>query len=50
MLVTFKQHRVVQTTWNFELFDKKKNAAFYIHFWQRVDAILEDVSLAEIVV
>ena len=42
MLVKFKQNRMVQTTWNFELFDKKR--VFYSHFWQRADAILEDVS------
>ena len=40
-----------QTTLNFELFDKKKKKkkVFYNHFWQRVDAILEDVSVAEII-
>ena len=26
-----------------------KNLAFYNHFWQRVDAILEDVSVTEII-
>ena len=39
---------MVQTTRNFELFAKKQ--IFYNHFWQRVDAILEDVSVAEIIV
>ena len=47
MLVKFEQNRMVQTTQNFELFDKK--LGFYNHFWQRVDAILEDV-LAQIIV
>ena len=32
---------LVQTTRNFEFFDKKPG--FYNHFWQRIDAILEDV-------
>ena len=45
MLVKYEQNRTVQTTRNFELFDKK-NRVFYNHFWQRVDAILEDVSVA----
>ena len=46
MLVKFEQNYMVQTTRNFELFDKKKKKkkwGFYNHFWQRVDAILEDV-------
>ena len=47
MLVKFEQNRMVQTTRNIELFDKKPD--FYSHFWQRVDAILEDVSVAEII-
>ena len=34
---------------NFELFDKKIGF-FYNHFWQKVDAILEDVSVAKIIV
>ena len=50
MLVKFEQNRMVQTTWNFEPFDKKKKKVFYNHFWQRVDAILGDVSEAEIIV
>ena len=46
---------MVKTTRNFELFDKKqkqktKKQFFYNYFWQRVDAILEDVSVAEIIV
>ena len=40
---------MVQTTWNFELFDKKK-MDFYKNFWQTVIAILEDISVAEIIV
>ena len=43
MLVKFKQNCMVQITRNFELFDNN-------HFWQRIDTILEDVSVAEIVV
>ena len=52
MLVKFDKNCMVQTTRNFELFDqkKKKKRIFYNHFWQRVDAILEDVSAAEIIV
>ena len=49
MLVKFEQNHMVQTTQNFELFDKKK-MGFYNQFWQRVDTILEDVSVAEIIV
>ena len=49
MLVKFEQNRMVQTTRNCELFDKKPGF-FYNHFWQRVDAILEDVSVAENIV
>ena len=49
MQVKFEQYRMVQTTHNFELFLKKK-PGFYNHFWQRVDAILENVSFAEIIV
>ena len=44
MLVKLEQNHMVQTTQNFEHFDKK--TGFYNHFWQRVDAILEDVSAA----
>ena len=42
------QNRMVQTTGNVELFDKKR--VFYNHFWQIVAAILEDVSVAKIIV
>ena len=53
MLLKFEQNRMVQTTQNFELFDKKSLFFFFFffnHFWQRVDAILEDVSVAEKIV
>ena len=54
MLVKFEQNRMVQTTRNFEVFDKKKQkkkkTGFYNHFWQRVDAILKDVTIAQIIV
>ena len=40
---------MIQITQNFELFDKKKQV-FNKHFWQSVDAILEDVSVAETIV
>ena len=46
MLVKFEQNCVVVTTQNFELFDKK----MVNHFWQSVDAILEDVSGTETIV
>ena len=36
---------MVQTTQNFELFDKKPG--FKNYFWQSNDAILEDVSVAD---
>ena len=48
MLVKFEQNRMVQTMQNLELFDKKNWVFFNNHLWQRVDAILEDVSIAEI--
>ena len=48
MLVKFEQNRMVETTRNFELFDKKP--VFLYHFKERVDAILEDVSVDEIIV
>ena len=48
MQVNFEQNRMVQTTRNFELFDKKRGF-FYYHFWQRVDAILENVPVGEII-
>ena len=43
MLVEFEQNYKVWTTQNFEFFDKKA----VNHFWQSVDAILEDVSVTE---
>ena len=49
MLVEFEQNRMVQTTRNFELFDKK-SGFLKKHFWQSIDAILEDVSAAETIV
>ena len=48
MLVKFEQNRMVQTTRNFELFDK--NRFSYNHFWQKVDTILGHVSVAEIII
>ena len=48
MLVKFEQNYMVKTTRDFEVFDKKR--VFKKHFWQSVDAILEDVSVAEIIV
>ena len=55
MLVKFEQNRMGQTTQNFELFGKKRVFFFFFffldnHFWQRDDAILEDVFVAEIIV
>ena len=47
MPVKFEQNCMVKTTRNLELFDKKPD--FCNHFWQRVDAILEHVSVAEII-
>ena len=49
MLVKFEQNGMVQTAQNFELFEQK-TGFFYNHFWQRVDAILEDVPVAKIIV
>ena len=48
MPVKFEQNLIVQTIRNFEHFGK--NRGFYNHFWERVDAILEDVFVAEIIV
>ena len=45
MLVKFEQNRMVWTIQNFVLFDKMIN-----HFWQSVDALLEDVSVTETIV
>ena len=50
MLVKFEQNRMVQTTRNFELFDKKKNRFFKKHFLQSVDAILEHISVAKTII
>ena len=41
MLVKFEQNRMIFLT---------KTGFFYNYFWQRVDAILEDVSVDEIIV
>ena len=49
MLVEFEENRMVQTTRILTHFDKKTRF-FYNHFWQRVDAILEDVSVSEMIV
>ena len=46
MLVKFEQNCMVPTIQNFELFEKK----MVNHFWQSVDAILEDVSVTETIV
>ena len=46
MLVKFEQNRMVQTVQNFEPLDNK----WLTIFLQRVDAILEDVSVTEIIV
>ena len=47
MPVKFEQNRM-QTTRNFEFCDKK-TGFFYNQVWQRVDAILEDASVADII-
>ena len=54
MLVKFEQNRMVQTrptpcvyTKNKTKQTNKKNPVFKNHFWQSVDAILEDVCVAE---
>ena len=44
MLVKFEQNRIVQTTRNYEFFDKKK--AFFRPFWQSFE-VLKDISVAE---
>ena len=49
MLMKFEQNRMVQTTQNFQLFDKKQCFFFITTFEKRVDAILEDVSVSEII-
>ena len=45
MLGKFEQNLMTQTIQNFELLTKMVN-----HFWQSVDAILEDVSVTETIV
>ena len=54
MLIKFEQNRIWSKLHEILSFltkkKKKKPAGFYNHFWQRVDAILEDVSVAEIIV
>ena len=57
MLVKFEQNCMVQTTRIFVLTkkkkkkkEKKKKGGFQNHLWQSVDAILEDVSVAETIV
>ena len=54
MLVKFEQNRMVrniESTRNFVLLKNKqtnkKKKRFLNHFWQSVDAILKDVSVAE---
>ena len=44
----FEQNRMVQTTRNFEIFGKKK--LVFETIWQSVDAIFEDVSVAETII
>ena len=46
MLVKAEWNRMVQILQNFELFDKK----MVNHFWQSVDAILEDVSVTKTII
>ena len=46
MLVKFEQNCMVWTLQNIDLFVKK----MVNHFWQSVDAILEDVSVIETIV
>ena len=48
LLVKLEQNHVVQTTQNFELFDKKFR--FLKQLLTSIDAILEDVSVAETIV
>ena len=48
MLGRLEQNRMVQIIQNFEIFDTQKKMVN--HFWQSVDAILEDVSVTEIIV
>ena len=46
MLVEFEQNHMVRTIQNFEPFWQK----MVYHFWQSIDAILEDVSVTETIV
>ena len=49
----FEQNRMVPNYtkfWAFWQKKKKKKTIFYNQFWQKVDAILEDVSVAEIII
>ena len=49
ILAKFEPNHMVQSVQNFELLDK--NPSFEKnHFWQRIDAILQDVSVAETIV
>ena len=48
MLVKFEQNCMIKL---YEILNfLTNNRGFKKHFWQRVDAILEDVSVAEIIV
>ena len=47
MLVKFEQNRMVWTVQNFVLFDKKNMVN---KFWPSIGAILEDVSMTELIV
>ena len=54
MLVKFEPNRMVWNEQNLEPFDKKtkqnkqkKKRVFQNYFWQSVDAILQDASVAE---
>ena len=49
MPVKFKENRKVQTTQN-EFFMTKKKIVLQNHFWQRVDVVLEEVSVAETII
>ena len=49
MPVKFEQNRMVQTT-RILSFTKKNTVFFFLnHSWQRIDAILEEISVAEII-
>ena len=54
MVLKFEQNRMAQTARNFKLFDKKKKKKktgfFKTICLKSVDAILEDVSVAETIV